>query len=183
MFTKLETNFDALCALGQVERVKTALARGPGEDVNSRNKYYHTVLMCTARYPSENHISILRLLLEQPLIDLNLTDEKGNTALMFAAHFENIEAVRLLLEQPSIEVNLEDISGHTALHLATVKGNIDAVKLLLVNERVNVNSQNVKRLTALMRAAARSTENHVSILRLLLEQPSLEVNLANEEWM
>ena len=118
-----------LCSLGQVEEVRAALARG--EDANSRDAYNGTPLICAVSQCSENHVSILRLLLEQPSIEVNLADDNSVTALQAAITVGNNEAVKLLLEHPSIEVNLATDEGVTALSAATDCGNTEGVKLLL----------------------------------------------------
>ena len=121
-----------ICSRGSVEEVRAALASG--KDVNGQNANKQTALMGVTAI-SCGHVNILKLLLEQPSIDLNLSDNQGRTALMHATHFGNIEAMKLLLANPSIEVNLEDEKGRTALHYATVEKNIAAVKLLLNDQR------------------------------------------------
>ena len=139
-----------LCSLGKVDEARAAL--NEGEDVNSRNVNIQngTVLMSVACNASSDHISILKL----------------------------------LLEQPSIEVNLAGDMGLTALHVVTFNGNIEAVRLLLADPRVDVNKTetHVANETALMMAAGLDpSETQVSVLRLLLEHPSIEVNLADDE--
>ena len=66
-----------------------------------------------------NHNSIVRLLLEQPPVDLNCTCYHGFTALHLAATLGNAEGVRLLLADPRLNtVNLKDESGRTPVMLA-----------------------------------------------------------------
>ena len=88
-----------LCSLGEVERVRAALGRE--ENVNQTGGSENlSPLMHAAGQSSDDHVSILRLLLEQPSTDLNLADVNGSTALHLATFCGNIEAVRLLLADP-----------------------------------------------------------------------------------
>ena len=75
---------------------------------------------------------LLRLMLEQPLIELNLARDDGFTALQLAVYCGNGEALKALLKHPSISVNLVRAgSGLTALHMAACQGRGEALKLLL----------------------------------------------------
>jgi ankyrin repeat protein len=76
------------------------------------------------------------------LIDLNVRDSQGNTALMLAVRSGNIEMVRLLLENdfgrfqqiPGVELNMQNNSGNTALMLAVRGRNSKMVKELLKHQ-------------------------------------------------
>ena len=73
-----------------------------------------------------------RLMLEQPLIELNLARDDGFTALHLAVYCGNGEALKALLKHTSISVNLVRAgSGLTALHMAACQGRGEALKLLL----------------------------------------------------
>ena len=67
-----------LCEGGELAELRLALVRG--EDVNSikDEEYKQTGLMLAVL---EENNSIVRLLLEQPTLDLNCTDHLGFTAL------------------------------------------------------------------------------------------------------
>ena len=63
------------------------------EDVlNSKDYLGRTPLMRAVRYKKN---STVRLLLEQPALDLNLADYEGYTALHHAVIKDNVEGVRL----------------------------------------------------------------------------------------
>ena len=116
-----------LCLEGKLAEVRAALTRG--EDVNGRSRYNVTGLMLAAML---KHNSIVRLLLEQPTVDLNCTDDDGRTALHYAARVDNVEAVRLLLADPRLNTaNHENNNGETAV--------IEAMRNhLFLNHHVNV---------------------------------------------
>ena len=161
-------------------------ALGREEDVNqtggSENR---TPLMHAAGQSSDNHISILRLLLERPSTDLNLADVNGSTALHLATFCGNIEAVRLLLDDPRVDVNLKDLQFQmTPLISAAGRDNIDILKLFLDVQSVDVNltfpgSDNGE-VTALMWAVMNSK---IEAVKLLLDDPRVEVNWMNSRGM
>ena len=109
-----------LCSGGEfsLDLVRAALERG--EDVNQRGPNNWSLLIFAA---AKNKIPLLRLMLEQPLIELNLVCDEGTTALQYAAIRGHGEALKLLLEHPSISVNLSCAStGFTALHIGVGDG-------------------------------------------------------------
>ena len=160
-----------LCSLGNVGKVRAALATG--RDVNSRSAENQTLLMLLATQSSKNHLSILRLMLEQPSTELNLADDVGNTALHMATISKNIEAVKILLADQRININCcANSEKVTPLIIAAEKAdNIDIFKLLMADHRVDVNWG--YRMTALLMASACF---NIEATRLLLDDPRVDVN-------
>ena len=62
-----------LCRLGDVEAVKAALARG--EDVNHRLDDKTMLMFVVTKCNSDNHVEVLRLLLEHPATEVNVAAE------------------------------------------------------------------------------------------------------------
>ena len=152
------------------ELVRAALERG--EDVNQRGPNNSSLFMFAA---TRNKIPLLRLMLEQPSVKVNLAGDDGFTALHLAVYRGNGEAVKLLLEHPSISVNLSCAStGFTALHKAAFQGRGEAVKLLLADPRVDVNCKDPDGVTPLILAAR--NEDNFDALKLLLADQRVEVN-------
>ena len=149
--------------------VRAALERG--EDVNQRGPNNWSLLMFAA---AENKIPLLRLMLEQPLIELNLASDNGTTALQNAVLRGHGEAVKLLLEHPSISVNLVSGAGFTALHMAACQGKSEAVKLLMADPRVDVNCKGPDGFTPLLLAAQNA--DNFDVLQLLLADQRFDVN-------
>ena len=77
---------------GNIQWVKSALclARARGEDINCKDQDDVTGLMWALL---KKHNSIVRLLLEQPTMNLNCTSVNGKTALHFAAQVGNVEYI------------------------------------------------------------------------------------------
>ena len=89
-----------------------------GKDVNYKDSCGHTALMLAVW---KNHNSIVKLLLDQPAVDVNVKDDDGWTALHYAASANNAEGARmLLLHKDFNSANVTDYFGTTAL--------MDAVK-------------------------------------------------------
>ena len=65
---------------------------------------------------------IVKDLLVVPGIDVNLQNEDGNTALIYAASRGYEDIVARLLAAPGIDVNLQNNDGKTALDFAVKKG-------------------------------------------------------------
>ena len=134
------------CKLGKVAEVREALARG--EDVNGKDKDNQTGLMWAAE---NKHNSIVRLLLEQPTLDLNCTDVIGvtalhkaakydfHTALQRAEYWDNSEAVRLLLADPRLSTaNHKSKHGHTPAMRAIFSKNVNALRELVTHPSVDL---------------------------------------------
>ena len=125
-----------LCEQGKLAEVRAALTRG--EDVNGRSRYNVTGLMLAAMF---KHNSIVRLLLEQPTVDLNCTDTTGTTALHHAAAVDNVEAVRLLLADPRLNTaNHKNDAIRTPVMYAMYYNSVNALRELVVHPSVNLDT-------------------------------------------
>ena len=121
-----------LCSEGKVDEVRAALARG--EDVNSKHEDNSTGLMWALIH---NHNLIVRLLLEQPTVDLNCTDNERQTAVHYAADGDNVEGVRLLLADPRLDTaNHEDDEGFTPVMAAVFCNKVNALRELVAHPSV-----------------------------------------------
>ena len=80
------------CWTGDLAGARKAIDRG--EDVNDKDGVFdQTPLMWAVTH---QHNSIVKLLLEQPTLDLNLTDSNGWTVLHSAAYYDNVEVANTL---------------------------------------------------------------------------------------
>ena len=134
-----------LCYKGNIEEVRAALGRG--EDVNCLNNnsniYSHRLQQTGLMLAVMNkHNSIVKLLLEQPTVDLNLTDHQGYTALHYAANHNNVEAVQLLLADSRFHsVNLKDSHGKTPVMNAIFYKKNGALRELVANPSVDLDTR------------------------------------------
>ena len=124
-----------MCEQGNLAGVRAALARG--EDVNSKDGNNTTGLMWAVK---QKHNSIVRLLLEQPTLDLNCSDGVGRTALHWA--FNNVEAVRMLLADPRLTTaNHYDWGDQTPVMYAMILNRMDVLRELVAHPSVDLDTR------------------------------------------
>ena len=158
-----------LCKEGQLAMLRRAVAQG--EDVNSRDEKNRTTLIWAV---GGGYNSIVRLLLKQPRIDVNVKEDQcGGTALAIAADIGNVEIVQLLLATKSLNANSTIKDGEFALTLAARRGHFSVMKLLLSDRRVNVSQTTKFGRTALTIAAF---NGHTKVVEQLLMDQRVEVN-------
>jgi len=86
-----------------------------------------------------NHLDIIKeLLLHHSLINVNRTDERGRTAISWAAGEGFLASLRHLLTLQDVDPNIEDSKHRSALSWAAGNGQAGAIKLLMkTNESTN----------------------------------------------
>jgi ankyrin repeat protein len=120
--------------------------------------------------------SMLTNILNSADVDVNLTDNEGKTALMYASRYvSNSKLLDLLLEK-NPDLNVKDKEGKTALMYACVNGNTVLVNLLLEHS-ADVNVIDNQGKTALMYACA---NGNTVLVNLLLEH-SADVNVTDKK--
>ena len=131
----MPTDLWTACYRGYLEAARAALTRG--EDVNSKDRGC-TPLM---RAVSSKKNSTVRLLLEQPALDLNLADNNGYTALHGAVTSNNVEGVRLLLADPRLDPNQKNNLGDTPVMEAMYYRKVYAVRELVAHPSVDLDTR------------------------------------------
>jgi len=97
--------------------------------------------------------------------DVNIVDQYGQTALVYATRKDIIETVELLLDKGA-DPNMVEIYGRTALMIAIISGSTGIVRLLL-DKGTDTNIVNTYGQTALIVA---SMYGHTEIVELLLDR-------------
>ena len=82
------------------------------------------------------HVEIVKLLLEDPRVDVRAVDREKFSALQLAADLGHVEVVKLLLGDPRVDANAKSNRGTTPLHLATAENHHKVVQLLLDSPRL-----------------------------------------------
>lgn len=125
--------------------------------------YQYTPLMAAAL---NGYIGIVKAFLPIQRLEINKgSEERGHTALMVAALYNEPEAVEALLTHPDIDINCQDEGGSTALILAAEEGYRRIVETLL-NKGADTEVKQVGSLgTALNRAI---DYNQIPVVELLL---------------
>lgn len=125
-----------------------------------------------------NNLSILKLLLSMPGIQINKQGNRGLTALMIAASHGYTDIVIELIPYLSPkELHTKNNSDNTALILAAYKGHTSVVTALLSSPGIQVDQQGQTGLTALIVAAS---QGHESIVKSLLANRS-NINVVSND--
>ncbi|RLL93055.1 hypothetical protein CFD26_100455 [Aspergillus turcosus] len=102
---------------------------------------------CRGRVPlhwaaANNSVSLVRLFLADPRIDVNAREHWGWPALFLAVQMGQRTIVNDLLSHPMIDLKITDICGRTALMDATELGHLDIAALIEASckEKENTNS-------------------------------------------
>jgi ankyrin repeat protein len=113
-------------------------------------------------------VEIVKLLLMQEHVDINLRNKYGQTPLQYAVGQKCVEISKLLLAREDVDVNSKDKRGHTPLHAITRRSFSDlgdeTIELLLSHPRVKVNIRGKLGRTALSEAAAKGDIEWVELL-------------------
>lgn len=141
-----------------------------GADVNLGSSLTGTTpLQNAARRASEE---ITQLLLDQPGIEIDKTNQEGETALMIAASHKLLEVCKLLVDHKA-NINLVSKDGTTALMNAVFQGDVDICALLLANG-ADARIQNQDEFTALDNAVvgynSSPSASRVAICWLLINE-------------
>jgi len=111
-------------------------------------------------------VEIVAGLVEEEGYDINQTDCRGNTPLMWATRNGHEEVVRLLFSRGDVDPDLPDNVGLTPLQVAALSGHEGVVKILLGRDNVNPKKANKDGQTPLWGAAG---NGHKGAVKMLLE--------------
>lgn len=144
-------------------------------DVNGQIPRIQPPILVALEY---QQYKILKILLEDPRLDIAIQDSQGHTALHLAVIYGDPVAVRLLLGNEKTDVNHLDYAGNSALLLASMtydgwdpKRNV-ILDLLVSNPKTSVNVRDQRGRSVLWHAA--NTSNERLILQLA-QLPNLEL--------
>ena len=129
-----------LCKDGKLDEVRSALARG--EDVNDKNSIDGWTALMEA--VNGRHNSIVKHLLDQPGVKINEKNNRGQTALHYAAWANNREGARMLLLHPTMDsANAKNNDGYTAVMIALNYGIKEVLSELVAHQSVSLDIGNV----------------------------------------
>ncbi len=117
-----------------------------GENINQQDKGGNTVLIYALQRglnvygQKENDIKFIKELLDYDA-DVNLSNNLGNTPLMYAALAGNEKALRLLIENGA-DIHARNKNGNTALLLAAAGGQAHDAVLPLIICGADINARN-----------------------------------------
>lgn len=110
------------------ENIVRILLRAPKIDVNVRTG--HSAWTALSQAIILKRFELIEHLLQVPDIDVNISDNEGNTPLIHAAKLGREDMVKLLLQMPGININAKTENGDTALLQATWRCHHAVVKLI-----------------------------------------------------
>ena len=158
------------CDKGDVRTLRRLL-RHENIDINT-GSIWGTPL-CFAAYHGQ--VVIVRELLSEPGIGINLAFENGSTPLYLAAQQGHVEVVKLLLAASGIKVNLATEVGATPLCVAAEEGRVEVVKLLLAAPGININTATSDDRTTPLGIAAYS--GYEDVVGVLLDAPNIDIDV------
>jgi serine/threonine-protein phosphatase 6 regulatory ankyrin repeat subunit B len=156
-----------------------------------------------------DNIEVIKQLLDNNFIDINVQDKDGKTALILACDWNHVDIIKLLLSNDKIDIFINDNNNKIALdyinkdntellnifkdkinlstsiktenwHFLILKNNIKAIKYLVNNDLVDINMVDDWNDTALIIA---SSNNYIDIVKFLLSEENIEIFLRNKDNM
>ena len=127
-----------LCECGDVDAVKEALELGGPEEVNLRGGEYHNTCLLEAAFRGDEQM--VSLLLDQPGIRVNDTDQAGCTALHWAAANGHTGVVVMLAHHPATDCNIKCDKDYSALMVAVAWGVEESVRVMVELPMVDLNT-------------------------------------------
>lgn len=166
--------FDALNA-NNIEAMKACIEKGI--DVNIRDKYntndllINTTALLIAVY--NNNQEIVRLLLQNPRVDVNVFHEEVKTPFIRAILNRNEAISAMLLTREDLDPNLQD-RDCSPLALAVSQNALNTLILLITRTQTDINIQTQEGITPLMCAVY---FNNKEAMEILLSSPQININL------
>ncbi|OTB05176.1 hypothetical protein M426DRAFT_31693, partial [Hypoxylon sp. CI-4A] len=105
------------------------------------------------------HEAVIRVLLANDQVDINVSEKGGQTPLMRAAKYGYETAVQLLLATGKVDINARDEIGWTPLLCASYWGNESIIKQLLATGMVDINAKDDSGRTSFVYAVESKNEN------------------------
>lgn len=121
----------------------------------------------------KNYTEILKLLLEQDNIDVNICDRFSGTALCVAVRSRHIECIKLLLGNTGTAINTSSKNVPSPIILAITHDYIEGIELFLKDPRLLINYRGLQYRTPLMYAAVKTS---TKISKMILAQPGVDVD-------
>ena len=172
--------FFDLCYRGDLEGVQAALQGG--FHVNTKDRGVGETGLIWALHGGRlqladawKHTAVVRLLLEQEDVDVNISNDYGSTALHYAAsHDETSELLASLLSRSDLTISVDQKGwgGRTPLWLAVKCNAVRCVQLLISDKLTDPNIKDDDGDSPLMLAVKR---NYVACVELLLANPQVDL--------
>ena len=149
------TDFAKAAKFDDASEVKSLLSKGVSP--NAVDSYGNPMLILAIKDKSNQ---VIDLLLQNPKIDVDLSNKSGETPLMIASIEGNLPLVKVLVLKH--KAMLDHISW-TPLHYACAKGQLDVAQFLIANGAI-VDSMSLGNTTPLMMAVNSGNDQLVKLL-------------------
>lgn len=122
-------------------------------------------------------LSILKWLIFNTDLPVNIKDNSGSTVLHIASKFNHHDLVKWILEFDKSCAYIRSLNGYASIHNACLAGSYDCVQLLVqqVPECVNFQTKDLQSPLSLA-----IENNHLKIVKLLLEVNGIDLRLKND---
>jgi len=169
--------------------IKVLLSKFTNNHANNNhiNKHNTTLLMYAIQYTEH----LVKLLLEQPSIvnSINIIANSGDTALTYAVYHNKVEIVSLLFDNGGmIKIETTDpvLAKSYRSKLDTTLQNIcqnnrKEILQIFINNGLDINSQIDEDMNTLFMSASINKDEHIDIVKLLLEQPTIRILMKNKQ--
>ncbi|KAJ5419448.1 uncharacterized protein N7487_002998 [Penicillium crustosum] len=138
-----------------------------GADINAVDTYQSTVLHQASM---KGNISMVKLLLRIPQVNINAQDIYGSTALCLA---RGKQVKRLLLACDGVDVNATGLHQTGALHHAVTEADLSTTRILLQHAELDPNQTDDMGWTPLYHA---TDSGNLAMVELLLTRADIDVN-------
>ena len=145
--------------------------------MNSRDREGKTALMWSI---INEHKKIVKFLLKQPGIDVNVRCANGFNALHTAVANQELEMVKLILKNKNVDVNCKTPNNAAVLccaavfHIAVDRGNLQIVRMFLAHKDLDVNLED--EFTGNTALTIAITRGHLEMVKFLLAHPKVDIN-------
>lgn len=147
---------------GNEKEVKQCLRKGA--ELNKANKFHKVTPLLLA--VKKKHLKVIKVLINHPLIDLNVADKDGCTALHLAVKMQSYKITKLLVKKGA-DLNIPNHVGKTPLDIMAESRNSKIIKLLIQH------CDDTKKLLPLLANVTQvsmKTEKQIEIFDLLLQK-------------
>lgn len=155
---------------GNLAQVKHILTTRPSVDVNWQDDMWKNTALFRACL--HGHVGVVRHLLSDPRVDVNLKNKYGETALNNVCFRGVTRLATELLAHPKIDVNLAHTQGSTPFIHACQQGHTELVRILLEDPRVDVTRTKNQGTSAFLAAC---DAGYLEIVRMLRADPRIDV--------
>lgn len=141
-------------------------------NINTRTNIGESVLHIACNL---QEISIIKLLLNQPDINVNVQDyEHEFTPLHYSINLNNIIQIKLLLEKGANPI-IQDVYGNTPVHYSITENNLQALIILLGTDTPNINIWNIESKIPMHLVFEINPDNITEYIDVLIKDTNLNI--------